>query len=553
HDLPGYTANIDVLQNAAKGIGYVTIVPDIDGVIRRAQLVLKHEGKLYPSLALQTAMNYQLFDDASLATIQEGESLVVTGLNLENMFGEKKFVATDPQAQILIPYRGKRGMFPYIPATDVMHGNVAPELLENAIAIIGTSAAGLLDLRTTPLETGYPGVEAQATIIDALLMEDAPQTPDWAIGANVAGITLLGLLLSFIMPNLGPQKMILLAFAMTVFVVANNYYFWFYQNLNLDLAIPLLLVFVLCSANLCFGFFTEASQRNAIKSAFDQYVAPAHIDKLLNQGDDLSFEGETKEMTVLFCDIRGFTSISEKLTANELKNMLNEFFTPMTEIIFEQMGTIDKYVGDMIMAFWGAPIDDPDQKHHAVSAAIIMQKKVEALKNEFKEKGYPEVNIGIGLNTGIMNVGDMGSVYRRAYTVLGDAVNLGSRLESITKFYGAKILVSEATMTDVDEVVFREVDYIQVKGKDEPIRVFEPVCFKKEADKILLDNIARYNQARKHFLDRHWQLARSIFVKLATDDPGIEKLCSVYLERIRIFEKEPPAEDWTGVWRHDSK
>ena len=259
-------------------------------------------------------------------------------------------------------------------------------------------------------------------------------------------------------------------------------------------------------------------------------------------------------MTVLFSDIRSFTTISENLNANELKDLLNRYFTPMTEIIFEQYGTIDKYVGDMIMAFWGAPLDDDQQQEHAVNAALVMQKRLKVLREEFVAEGYPEVHVGIGINTGLMNVGDMGSSYRRAYTVLGDAVNLGSRLESITKFYGAGCLVSETTRAGLEaKFIFREVDFIIVKGKKEPIRVYEPLAATSEATEDQLRYLKDYHIARVAYLAKRWEEAQSLFASLAAKDPESAKLCKIYIERIRHYREEVLPDDWAGVWLHTEK
>lgn len=341
---------------------------------------------------------------------------------------------------------------------------------------------------------------------------------------------------------------------MTGVVAAGNVWFWQEKGLDIPVSGPLLTVVTLYIINISFGFFTAAQQKDRIRDMFGQYVASAHIDRLLDDSAALSFDGESKKMTVLFSDIRNFTNMSETLSANDLKNLLNRYFTPMTEIIFGQQGTIDKYVGDMIMAFWGAPLDDPEHERHAVMAALLMQRKQAALRDEFRKIGLPEIHTGIGINTGQMNVGDMGSSYRRAYTVLGDAVNLGSRLESITKFYGAAILVSESTYAAVkDAFVWREIDYMVVKGKKEPIRVYEPLTLPEEADESLLRHLQQYRLAREAYLARQWEEAHSLFSGLAAEAADFRKLCEIYLERIRDCSLEQLPDEWCGVWYHTEK
>ncbi len=545
----GYTTNIPVLQQATRGEGFINGPPDSDGIVRRAPLVLRYGDQLYPSLALQTAMTYLLLDTLKPAVINSGSAVYLQSFELGD-----KLIHTDEKGQMLVPYRGRRGSFPYIPAVDVLNGKVDPALLSGTIAMVGTSAIGLVDLRTTPVGAMFPGVETQATIVDALLRGDAPYKPDIASGVNILAIALLGGLLALLLPFVGPAWMTLLGLGTTAMVVAGNVWLWQVQGLDMPVSGPLLTVITLYVINISFGFFTAAQQKDQIKGMFGQYVAPAHIDRLLDDPSALSFEGESKKMTVLFSDIRSFTNMSETLSATDLKSLLNRYFTPMTEIIFEQQGTIDKYVGDMIMAFWGAPLNDPQHEKHAVMAALLMQEKQAAMREAFREIGLPPIYTGIGINTGHMNVGDMGSSYRRAYTVLGDAVNLGSRLESITKFYGAEILVSESTYAAVkDDFVWREVDYMQVKGKLEPIRVYEPLALNDAADETLLRHVQQYGLAREAYLARRWEEAYSLFTGLAAAAGDFRKLCEIYRTRIQMYRTEELPDDWCGVWQHTEK
>lgn len=547
--MSGYTTNIPVLQQAARGQGFINGPPDPDGIVRRAPLVLHYGDQLYPSLALQTAMTYLLLDSVKPAVINDGKAVYLQSIELGD-----KLIHTDEKGQMLVPYRGHRGSFPYIPAVDVLNGKADPALLSGSIAMVGTSAIGLVDLRTTPVGAMFPGIETQATIVDALLRGDVPFKPDIALGINMVGILLLGCLLALLMPFVGPAVMSLLGLGTFVVVAAVNVWLWQAKGLDIPVSGPLLTVMTLYIINISFGFFTAAQQKEQIKGMFGQYVAPAHIDRLLDDPAALSFDGESKKMTVLFSDIRSFTNMSETLSAGDLKSLLNRYFTPMTEVIFEQQGTIDKYVGDMIMAFWGAPLDDPQHEKNAVMAALLMQKKQAELRKEFDEIGLPPIYTGIGINTGHMNVGDMGSSYRRAYTVLGDAVNLGSRLESITKFYGAEILVSESTYSAVqDDFIWREVDYMQVKGKKEPIRVYEPLALSDEADEVLVRHVQQYHLAREAYLARHWEEAHSLFAGLSSTAEDFRKLCEIYKERIKLYRTQQLPDDWCGIWQHTDK
>lgn len=547
--MKGYTANIPVLQSAARGVGFINGPPDPDGIVRRAPLMLRYGDQLYPSLALQTAMTYLLLDSVTPQTISNSTGEFVQSIQIGD-----NVIHTDEKGQILVPYRGRQGTFRYISAVDVLKGTADAEALKGSIAMVGTSAIGLVDLRTTPVGAMYPGIETQATIVDALLRGDAPYRPETAKGINLLGIVALGFLLSLVLPLVGPALMTLLGLGSLAAITAINFWLWQMRGLDLPVSGPLMTVLSLYVINVSFGFFLAAQKKDRIQGMFGQYVAPAHIQKLLDDPAALSFVGESKKMTVLFSDIRSFTNMSETLSANDLKNLLNRYFTPMTEIIFEQQGTVDKYVGDMIMAFWGAPLDDPQHEKHAVLAALLMLQKQAQLREEFRAAGLPEIYTGIGVNTGQMNVGDMGSEYRRAYTVLGDSVNLGSRLESITKFYGVQCLVSESTYAATkDDFVWREVDYMVVKGKKEPIHVYEPLALAGEANTALLQHVNDYTAARAAYLDRQWDVAEKAFSVLMATAPDFRKLCGIYLERIEQYRKEKLPDTWCGIWQHTEK
>jgi adenylate cyclase len=301
-----------------------------------------------------------------------------------------------------------------------------------------------------------------------------------------------------------------------------------------------------------YGYLFETRKREHLKEMFGQYVPEEHIDEMLKASGNYAMLGEDREMTVLFADIRNFTSISETMTASELKDMLNEFFTPMTEIIFKHEGTIDKYIGDLIMAFWGAPLKDKKHAEHALAAALEMQNAVDKLKKVFAERGWAEVNIGIGLNSGIMSVGDMGSRFRRNYTVLGDAVNLGSRVEGLTKYYGVKIMTTESTQQDQKKFIFRQLDRVRVKGKKVGVNIFEVVAYKTPAQEKLLQEMTLSDLALNNYFNQQWEAAEKLFTELHIAHPDT-KFYSLYLNRIQEFKQNPPPTDWDGVYAHANK
>ncbi len=541
----GHTANIDVLQNSAAAGGFVTMFPDFDGTVRRAPLVIQQGGKLYPSLALSAAMRYLFIDSIDPKIAEVGNVLTVTDIAVS------EFPApTDALGFVSVPYQGEAFTYPYISAGDVLNDRLEPGILEGSIVFIGTSAIGLADLRSTPMGPQYPGVEVHANILGALLSGGFPQKPDWLEGAVFFQLLLISIFMIMFLPRMGPVLMLATGILTVVFIFAANAYVWT-LGLDLPLAGAWLLTTLLTAAFVADGFLKESASKRMLKGMFDQYVPPAHIDKMMADPDAYSFDGDSKELTVLFADIRSFTTISESLTAKELKRLLNNYFTPITKEIFDQHGTIDKYVGDMVMAFWGAPVDDENHRNNAVLAAINMQTITTDLKAEFKELGLPEVNIGVGLNTGFMNVGDMGSSYRRSYTVLGDAVNLGSRLESITKFYGSKILIGEDTYDHSTGFVCRFVDRIQVKGKDTAIRVYEPLGQEGKVPQDVLDELEEYDTAYQLHLDRKWDEALKAFNDLFQKTPlGVY---NVYIERIPDLKTQELPADWDGTFRHTSK
>lgn len=560
----GQLSNVDVVQQAAIGQGFFNSAPDPDGYIRRAFTVVEYQNQFYSSLALEAARLYSLADDITIETQEIGDNKYsISAVK----FGNYR-VPTDEYGRVLIPYRGQQKSFPYISATDILHGRVNPELLENGIALVGTSAVGLSDLRATPVGLQYPGVEVHANVLEGFLQatkvqmnqaqnQASEQTnlfsyrPDYWQAATYLQILIIGLLLAILMPKYGPVKMALLAAASVILVITFNLYLW-QTKIEMPVLPQLALVLSISVYNLTRGFFAESSNRQQIKSMFDQYVPPAHIDKMLDDPNSVSLDGERKQMSVLFSDIRSFTSISEKLSANELKEMLNEYFSPITQSIFEHQGTIDKYVGDMVMAFWGAPLDDPNHAENAVIGGFDMLEITAKLRQEFIAKDWPAIRVGIGINTGNMNVGDMGSEYRRAYTVLGDAVNLGSRLEGLTKFYGLEFLVSEYTKEQCPNIAFRPVDKVKVKGKDKAVAIFEPVCKTKEVTPELAAELQLLESAYQAYLSQHWLDAKAQYTQLSSEHPD-KLLYQLYLDRINELESIDLGADWDGSYTHTSK
>jgi adenylate cyclase len=544
-----YESNIKVLQSQTPGSGFINASYDDDGIIRRAALVAEYDGKFYPSLALETARLMTLTDSIEMEIAHVGNGIQqITGVK----WG-RELIETDSVGRVLVPYRGKRKSFPYISATDVVNGNFEPDIFEGAVVFVGTSAVGLADLRSTPVGLTFPGVEIHANVLEGLLApEILPVQPGWWEAAVGSTLMVLAIFCVFLFPTIGPLALSITVIVLLVLTSWFNYWLWLYQGISLMLTTNLLLIFLVGMYNLSLGFFKANSQKKMIKGIFDQYVPPAHIDKMLADPDSVNLDGERKVMTVLFSDIRSFTNISESLSASALKNLLNKYFNPITKSIFDHKGTIDKYVGDMVMAFWGAPLDDPQHAENALNAALDMQVITERLRGEFKILGLPEIHVGIGLNTGSMSVGDMGSEYRRSYTVLGDSVNLGARLESLTKFYGVECLVSEYTKEHCPSHVFRFIDRVKVKGKSEAVTIYEPLSKQQLAAPTLESESHLYDQAYEYYLDQDWSAAEQAFTKLINEFTD-RKIYQLYLTRLSTLKEQPSTGRWDGVFTHTDK
>jgi adenylate cyclase len=541
-----YNASIDILNQAAQGQGFINAVIDQDGFIRRTALLSQFQNKLYPSLALETFRVYSLVERIEPLWLIKQNFALLTGVKIGTTI-----ISTDNKSQLLIPYKGPVKSYPYTSASDIMLGRIHDARFQQAVVFIGTSAVGMADLRTTPVSLVYPGIEIHATVFDALMQPQAqPYRPDWWLAANLVLILILGLLLSFYLPKLPPVTMAFASALLFSLVLIANIYLWRVQYIHLPIIAPLATIVIVAMLAIAKGFYRENKQRRQVKTIFEQYVPPAHINELLNDPHASEMQGERKQLTVLFSDIRNFTNMSEGLTANQLKQLLNHYLSPITEIIFSQHGTIDKYVGDMVMAFWGAPITDQRHAHHAVSAAFAMLTCTEQLAQQFKQQGLPEIAVGIGINTGEMSVGDMGSSFRRAYTVLGDAVNLGSRLESLTKFYGVKMLVSEYTRYAAADFSYQIIDQVKVKGKSLPVRIYLPLAL--DSLTKALQQAQLFNQFFDCYQKQQFSQAQQLLdsFKQSSDQ---QHLIALYQARLDHYRQNPPAETWDGTYTHSTK
>lgn len=544
----GYIANIPEVTEAAVGSGFYSVLEDDDGTLRRYNMLFEHNGDIYSSLALETIRLYMFADEIEIIGTQTGDTMALEGVRVADLE-----IPLDQYGQMLIPFRGRSGQFPTVSATDVIEGRVDPAELEGRIAFIGSTAMALFDFRSTPVQSQFPGLEVHPTIAQGILDQNIPHQPWWGYGITVILVLGTGVLFSFILPFLSAPFILGISLVYLAGYAFLNNWAWSSLGWAMDATIIISLVVMQSVGVFVYGFVSERFARLQVTDMFGQYVPPELVEQMSKSPDNaLSFDGDRREMTVLFADIRNFTSISEGMEPAQLKDMLNRYFTPMTKIIFDNRGTIDKYIGDLVMAFWGAPLDDPDHAKNALMGAMEMLEETQNLKAKFTAMGYPDIEIGIGLNSGEMNVGNMGSEYRRSYTVLGDNVNLGSRIEGLTKFYGAKLLVGENTYyLCQDEFEFCPVDKVLVKGKEEPVTLYEPLGKKDDIDPETLFEMESYQEALEAYYQGYWEDAHRQFFILSKLNPD-RGLYKVYAERTS-GEHEPPAEGWDGVFRHTSK
>ena len=547
----GFAGNLPALQeNAAAGGFFDSPLIDSDGVFRRSPLVQRYDGDLYPTLALAVTCLAIGSPPITLA-FAENRSGELRGVDLEYLqFGEQT-VPVNERVAAFIPFRGRQGSYHYISAMDVVAGSAPRDLLKDKIVLLGASAAGLLDLRSTPVGQRYIGVEAHANLISGLLDGTIKQQPAYSDGLELSLLILLGLLTASILPLLSPIMALL--FVITLLAIAMGSNLWMWSSLGLVVPIASLLCYTLVASllQINYGFFVESRNKRHLSRIFGQYIPSALVEELDETGEEVSLEGESKELSVLFSDVRGFTTISEGLDAVELTRLMNEFLTPITNVIQRNRGTIDKYMGDAVMAFWGAPLADSDHVQHAVMTGLEMIKTVDGLAEYFESQGWPPIAVGVGVASGVMNVGNMGSEFRVAYTVMGDTVNLGSRLEGLTKQYGVSMIVSDGTVRMTPGITYRELDLVRVKGKHEGVAIYEPLGLEADISndkKVALEEFIDVLQAYRR---QDWDTAERSLLKLKQSDD--ELLYNVYLDRIGRFRQEPPPANWGGVFEHLTK
>ncbi len=559
----GAIVNLPEIEKAASGNGVIAMDSEREDTIHRVPLIYRLGESLYPSL---TAEAIRIYQNARTYKIKLG------GGSGEISFGEKTGIVSLQIGKIIVPTDDNGRLWLYdtghrnerfIPAWKILSGEFDPKQIEGAILFIGTSATGLKDLRATPLNPHAPGVEVHAQIAEQILLQDFLERPDWASGAEWIYLFILGLLLILFLPRAGAVRCAIIGILAVGLAIGFSWIAFSRYQLLMEPVFPSLAILSIYLVSSFMNFLRTEKERSQIRGAFSRYLSPALVERLAKDPKQLKLGGETKIMTFLFTDIRNFTSIAEEFTAQELTQFMNQFMTPMTEIILKHHGTIDKYMGDCIMAFWNAPLEDPKHSRHACEAALAMQKFIEewnVLREEeskAKNKPFRRVQIGIGINTGQASVGNMGSEYRFDYTVLGDDVNLASRLEGLSKNYGVTIVLGQNTAQEIPDMALLELDLIRVKGKTKPVQTFTLLGHSELKQKTLFTELSEpHHQMMKAYFEKKWDAAEKYAEdcrKRIKPEMKLEDLYRLYTARIRSYKTHPPASDWDGVAIADSK
>ena len=575
-----WVVNIPEFLSVSKHTGYFNADLDSDGTIRRSRLVSRAGTHFVPSLAMKTFLLSQGLK-AEVRMGRDLRTLKATQVSEMRFLNEKtsefEFSApVDRAGRLLINYRGAEKIFPHVSIAHLMSSD--PDLtfqqrvlnpnthrfeikttkmdkklfFKDKILFLGATATGVFDLRVTPFQENFPGVETHATVLDNLMTRQFLRvSPKEALAMPIL-LLVAGILLTFAISHLGALPGLLVMLSVFFATGLVDRFFLFQKGIVVMILFPLLLNFGLYVVLTFYKYLTEERAKKELRGVFQKYVSPAIVEEVLSHPDRIELGGRKMDVTVFFSDVRGFTTISEQLDPKALSDLLNEYLTPMTDLVFKNRGTLDKYMGDAIMAFFGAPISFQDHAKWACRCALEHLKKLDELKKEFERRKLPPIEIGIGLNTGDVSVGNMGSESVRNYTVMGDNVNLGSRLEGATKQYGVRILLSQSTYEQVkDTFLCREVDLVRVKGKNLPVKIYELMTegFTNTEKTQLADKFtAGYGSYHRREFEQAIDYFRQALTLNSSD--GVSK---VYIERCQAFIVQPPPADWDGVYVMTSK
>lgn len=517
-----YIGNLALIDGAVRSAGFADIpLFDEDGRVRRTPMLGVYNGQVYGSLALVMAQSLE----AELGLhFEPPRSGLAGALESSKIRLDGREIPVDRESGLLIPYRGPEFSFPRVSAADVLSGEADPELLEDTVVLFGTAAVGLGDFHSTPVADSMSSIEVHAHVLSGLLDGRIARAPRDGAVAEIGILALVGALLTLAYLLWGGWGSAAATIGMMGGYTAFNLGVWRWADLVLPIAPVLSFIVLLYTLHLLYGHIRETRSRRELSTVFSHYVPQQLVDELMDNPRQVPLEGESRYMTVLFSDIHGFAGIAESLDPRELTQFMNEFLTAMTRVIQRRRGTIDKYMGDSVMAFWGAPLETPDHARQAVFAALEMQREMSRLNGRFRRRGWPVLTLGIGINTGQMSVGNMGSEFRMAYTVMGDAVNLGSRLEGLTRNFDVGILCSEFTRDAVPDVEFMELDRVSVRGREKPVTVYEPLGPTEELPEHTRLRAIQFEQALEDLREGRYREAAELLQRLIREDPARTRL-----------------------------
>ena len=528
-------ANIAAVGAGARDFGFFNQIPDDDGLFRKAPLLLLYDGDIYASLALK-----------ALSRFQGREIMVdVASFGVRSVALGPQALPVNEQGRLSLNYYGPTGTFTTISAADVLKGRLPKDALKDKLIFVGATEIGIYDMRAMPFDAALPGVEIHATVAANALDHRFLLRDSRTLGLELACMFLLPILLALLL-NTTPRTVVGLGyFTLSVggYFLA-NYLFFSFSNLDLSMVFPVVSVVLTYAGAEAYRNLVIEKRGRYLKKAFSSYVSAELVEEIVKNPDRLKLGGEKREVSILFSDIRGFTTLSESLSPEELVRLLNEYLAPMTRIVMEERGTLDKFIGDAVMAIYNAPLTVAGHAGHACRSALKMLERLGELNEEFSKRGVPRLEIGIGINTGEAVVGNMGADMRFDYTAIGDNVNLSSRLEGLNKYYGTHVLVSESTRSQADGFLFREVDLVRVKGKNEPVAVYELLSERPAFE-------PRFVQALAHYREQEFSLALPLFDEIAAESG--DPVSRLYLERCRQFVAAPPGAGWDGVYVAKSK
>ncbi len=533
--------NLPQFAQPAKNFGYFNVFPDPNGTVRREPVVVRYQGNFYPSLDIASVLAYR---NLSLDRV----NIVFNENGLEHIELGSRVIPTDPEGFVQIDYRGPARTYPTYSLSDVVRGNTPPEAFRDRLVLVGPTATGIGDMAVTPFQKmGFPGVEVHANFIDNVLSGTFIRRGLRENGLDLVFIILFSLGSGVVLTTLSPWRATFIILGVFALYLAVADVLFATERIWIALFLPSATLVVNYAAVIGYRSLFEEREKKKVRAAFQQYLPPGLINQLLTRPELLQLGGEEKVLTVMFSDIRNFTALSEGLRPAELVDLLNEYLSEMTDVIFRNWGTLDKYIGDAIMAFWGAPYPQDDHPERACRSALEMSQALTKLTARWIVQGRPPIDIGVGIHTGAVLVGNMGSSKRFNFTILGDNVNLASRLEGLNKQFGTRIILSEVTYEQVRErVVAREIDLIRVKGKTQPVRIFE-LLGPGESAAVHFDLVRRFGEGLQAYRNAQWETAARAFEGLTRDYPD-DGPSRTFLERCRDLLEQPPEGAWDGVY-----